>query len=153
MELLYSSATSIYNSERRPAGKRYTIAPYLGTTMIRSFIAIDLPNETRRALASVQEQLKRSQARVRWVNPHSIHLTLKFLGNITPAQIGDIATAVDQGVRHESVLTLCTGGLGAFPSQRNPRVIWVGPARRQPGTVGFCTGTTWVQASSHPWPG
>ena len=150
--------------------------------MIRSFIAIDLPNETRRALASVQEQLKRSQARVRWVNPHSIHLTLKFLGNITPAQIGDIATAVDQGVRHESVLTLCTGGLGAFPSQRTPpppppppmslvlcetdRLLVMDgpfkdatadivrqPARRQPGTVGFCTGTTWVQASSHPWPG
>ena len=94
--------------------------------MIRSFIAIDLPNETRQSLASVQEELKRSQARVRWVNPHSIHLTLKFLGNIAHAQIDDIATAVAQGVRNESVLTLCAGGLGAFPSQRNPRVIWVG---------------------------
>ena len=82
--------------------------------MIRSFIAIDLPNETRQALASVQEQLKRSQARVRWANPHSIHLTLKFLGNIAHAQIDDIKTAVAYGVRNESVLTLCAGGLGAF---------------------------------------
>jgi 2'-5' RNA ligase len=94
--------------------------------MIRSFIAIDLPEETRKALAAVQEQLKQSRARVRWVRTNSIHLTLRFLGNIHPAQVEDIALAVAQEVRDEPPITLGAAGLGAFPSRKKPRVIWIG---------------------------
>lgn len=94
--------------------------------MIRSFIAIDLPEETRKALAAVQEQLKQSRARVRWVRTNSIHLTLRFLGNIHPAQVEDIALAVAQEVRDQPPITLGAAGLGAFPSRRKPRVIWIG---------------------------
>ena len=96
--------------------------------MIRSFIAIDLPDATRQGLDGVQEQLKQSRARVRWVRAKSIHLTLKFLGNIHPDQVDDIAAATAQVVQNEPPLTLRAAGLGAFPSQRNPRVIWVGVA-------------------------
>jgi len=94
--------------------------------MIRSFIAIDLPEETLQKLAAIQEQLKQSRAGVRWVKPGSIHLTLKFLGNIHPTQVDDIAAAAAQVVEADSPLTLCSAGLGAFPSQHKPRVIWVG---------------------------
>jgi len=94
--------------------------------MIRSFIAIDLPEETRKALAAVQEQLKQSRARVRWVRTNSIHLTLKFLGNIHLAQVEDIALAVAEEVRDQPPITLGAAGLGAFPSRRKPRVIWIG---------------------------
>jgi 2'-5' RNA ligase len=94
--------------------------------MIRSFIAIDLPEETRKALAAVQEQLKQSRARVRWVRVNGIHLTLKFLGNIHPDQVENIALAVAEEVRDEPPITLGATGLGAFPSRRKPRVIWIG---------------------------
>jgi len=94
--------------------------------MIRSFIAIDLPQKTRENLAAIQDQLRQSQAGVRWVKPGSIHLTLKFLGNILPEQVDAIAAAVAQLVRDEPPITLCAAGLGAFPSPRKPRVIWVG---------------------------
>ena len=94
--------------------------------MIRSFIAIDLPEATRHGLAAVQDYLKQSGAGVRWVKPSSIHLTLKFLGNILPAQVDDIAAATEQLVGDEPPLTLCAAGLGCFPSPRKPRVIWVG---------------------------
>lgn len=94
--------------------------------MIRSFIAIELPEETRQKLAAIQEQLRQSRAGVRWVRPTSIHLTLKFLGNIHPTQVDDIAAAAAQVIGEDSPLTLCAAGLGAFPSQRKPRVIWVG---------------------------
>lgn len=94
--------------------------------MIRSFIAIDLTEETRKALRAVQEHLEQSRAGVRWVKPSSIHLTLKFLGNIHPEQVDDIAATVAEVVRSEPVLTLRAAGLGGFPSQRKPRVIWVG---------------------------
>jgi 2'-5' RNA ligase len=94
--------------------------------MIRAFIAIELPEETRQRLAAMQEQLKQVRTGVRWVNPGSIHLTLKFLGNIHPAQVEDIALAVAQEVRDQPPITLGAAGLGAFPSRRKPRVIWIG---------------------------
>ena len=94
--------------------------------MIRSFIAIDLPDATRQGLAAVQEQLRQSRAGVRWVKPGSIHLTLKFLGNIQAAQMEDIALAVAQEIRDHPPITLRATGLGAFPSRRKPRVIWIG---------------------------
>jgi 2'-5' RNA ligase len=62
---------------------------------------------------------------VRWVRANSIHLTLKFLGDIHPDQVDDIAAVTAQVVRSEPLLTLRAAGLGAFPNQRNPRVIWV----------------------------
>ena len=94
--------------------------------MIRSFIAIDIPQQNRDLLSEIQAQLKQSRAGVRWVRPGSIHLTMKFLGNVHPAQIDDIAEVAAQVVQAELVLTLVLAGLGSFPSQRNPRVIWVG---------------------------
>jgi 2'-5' RNA ligase len=94
--------------------------------MIRSFIAIDLPDATRQGLAAVQEHLKQSGAGVRWVKPSSIHLTLKFLGNIQAAQVEDIALAVAQEIRDQPPITLGAAGLGAFPSRRKPRVLWIG---------------------------
>jgi RNA 2',3'-cyclic 3'-phosphodiesterase len=94
--------------------------------MIRSFIAIDLPQETREKLAAIQEQLKQSRAGVRWVKPSSIHLTLKFLGDILTGQVDDIAAAAAQLLREAPPLTLCAAGLGTFPGPRKPRVIWVG---------------------------
>ena len=94
--------------------------------MIRSFLAIDLPEATRQALGTVQKHLKQSATGVRWVKPSSIHLTLKFLGNIHPAQVEDIARAVAQEIRDHPPITLRAAGLGAFPSLRKPRVIWIG---------------------------
>jgi 2'-5' RNA ligase len=94
--------------------------------MIRSFIAIDLPEKTRQQLGLIQEQLKQSKAGVRWVKPSSVHLTLKFLGNIRSTEVEDIARAVAHEVRDEPPITLGAASLGAFPSQRKPRVIWIG---------------------------
>ena len=82
--------------------------------MIRSFIAIELPEETRQKLAAIQEQLKESRAGVRWVKPASIHLTLKFLGNILPEQVEGIAEAAAKLVQDEPPIVLWAGGLGGF---------------------------------------
>jgi 2'-5' RNA ligase len=94
--------------------------------MIRSFIAIDFPDETRKALEDIQKELQQCGAGVRWVKPSSIHLTLKFLGNIHPTQVEDIALAVAQEIRDHPPITLRAAGLGAFPNLRKPRVIWIG---------------------------
>ncbi|MBW1981219.1 MAG: RNA 2',3'-cyclic phosphodiesterase [Deltaproteobacteria bacterium] len=94
--------------------------------MIRTFIAIRIPEQTREAIAAVQQALRAHGARVRWVKPHSIHLTLKFLGNIQPEQVDDIAAAINQATSGEAVFTLRATTLGGFPNLRKPRVIWLG---------------------------
>lgn len=94
--------------------------------MIRSFIAIDLSEEIRKGLEDIQRELKQCGAGVRWVKPGSIHLTLKFLGNIQAAQVEKIARAVAQKIRDHPPITLHPSGLGAFPSLRKPRVLWIG---------------------------
>jgi 2'-5' RNA ligase len=94
--------------------------------MIRSFIAIELSDEVRGALSRIQEQLKESVGGVRWVQPASIHLTLKFLGDIRPEQVQPIAAAAAGVVEGEPPFSLGLSGLGAFPGTRKPRVIWVG---------------------------
>jgi 2'-5' RNA ligase len=94
--------------------------------MLRSFIAIELPDDIRQALGRVQGQLKRDLVGVRWVQPASIHLTLKFLGDIRPEQVQPIAAAAAGAVEGEPPFSLGLSGLGAFPGPRKPRVIWVG---------------------------
>ncbi|MGH7228178.1 MAG: RNA 2',3'-cyclic phosphodiesterase, partial [Nitrospiraceae bacterium] len=64
--------------------------------------------------------------RVQWVRPGSIHLTLKFLGDIDEARVEDIQAALLSAVRMQSRLAVEVGGLGVFPDLRAPRVLWIG---------------------------
>ena len=63
---------------------------------------------------------------MRWVQPENIHLTLKFLGNVAPADIDGIAGAMAETVRFTPVIHLGAKGLGVFPGINRPRVLWVG---------------------------
>ncbi|MBI4497573.1 MAG: RNA 2',3'-cyclic phosphodiesterase [Chloroflexi bacterium] len=95
---------------------------------IRSFIAIELPDEARELLAAVQEALRRGPggAWVRWVEPQGIHLTLKFLGNVPSHQIAAVAAAAEQAAAGLPPFLLATGELEVFPRPAAPRVIWLG---------------------------
>jgi 2'-5' RNA ligase len=94
---------------------------------IRSFIAIELPEEAKEGLAKLKKELERDEHKfVKWVNPRGIHLTLKFLGNIPSRQVAEITKAIEGAVQGISPFHLEIGGLGAFPSLRQARVLWVG---------------------------
>ena len=94
---------------------------------VRSFIAIELPDELRQALTRLQEQLKSGkQTSVKWVDPGSIHLTLKFLGNIGTDMVGKVTAALEEAVRGIPPFRLEAKGLGAFPSLKRVQVVWVG---------------------------
>lgn len=94
---------------------------------IRSFIAIELSDELKRALTRLQGQLKAgSRARVKWVDPNSIHLTLKFLGNISTEMTGKITRAMEEAAEGIPPFHLEAKGLGVFPSIKRVQVIWVG---------------------------
>jgi len=94
---------------------------------VRSFIAIELPDEVRAGLVQLQAQLKTGkQPPVKWVDPYSIHLTLKFLGNVAVDKISEITRAIEVATRGVSPLHLEVKGLGAFPNLRRVQVVWVG---------------------------
>jgi 2'-5' RNA ligase len=94
---------------------------------IRSFIAIELPEELQRSISRLQDQLKiKSRAPAKWVETGNIHLTLKFLGNINAAIIGDITRALEEAARGIPTIHLNVESLGAFPNNNRTQVIWVG---------------------------
>jgi 2'-5' RNA ligase len=94
----------------------------------RAFIAVELPEGMRHALACLQEKLKRAcgYCPARWVAPESIHLTLNFLGDVPVAKLDDIKSAIAQVASGAGAFELTLGGLGAFPNLERPHVIWVG---------------------------
>ena len=94
---------------------------------IRAFIAIELPAELRQQLARLQARLKAdSQPIIRWVNPDSIHLTLKFLGNIPISDIDLITQAMANVAKGITPFYLETKALGAFPDLKRVQVVWLG---------------------------
>ena len=94
--------------------------------MIRSFLAIELPKPILRKIEEVQGDLRLTHADVRWVSPEKIHLTLKFFGNIEESRIDSIFKSIEEPVRSTPPCSLKVRGVGAFPSMKSPRVIWLG---------------------------
>ncbi len=94
---------------------------------VRSFIAIELPDELKLGLTQLEAQLKMSkQPWVKWVDPYSIHLTLKFLGSIAVDRISEITRAMDEAIQGISPFHLEVKDLGVFPNLRRVQVAWVG---------------------------
>ncbi|MBI4286650.1 MAG: RNA 2',3'-cyclic phosphodiesterase [Chloroflexi bacterium] len=94
---------------------------------VRSFIAVELPEEVRAKLATLQARLKLGeQFGVKWVAPAGIHLTLKFLGNVEAERISEIAGAMTEAARGIPPFHLEIKGLGAFPSLKRVQVVWAG---------------------------
>jgi 2'-5' RNA ligase len=93
---------------------------------MRAFIAIPLPAACRLMLDEMQKGIRRFGAEVGWVAIPSIHLTLKFLGEVDPAIIAKMAEALQSTAGSERSFDLRLRGLGCFPNLKNPRVIWCG---------------------------
>ena len=103
--------------------------------MIRVFLAVELSQELRAELAIVQQELKRSiepelkrGTRISWAQPASIHLTLKFLGDMDEQVIDPLLVAVEEAIGSRLAVTVPLERLGVFPRPQSPRVLWVGPS-------------------------
>jgi 2'-5' RNA ligase len=93
---------------------------------LRCFIAVELPEEVKAALSRLQGQLKPGQFPVKWVNPYSIHLTLKFLGNVDAGMTSQLTGAIAEAAQGVSPFNLEIRELGVFPNLRRVQVVWVG---------------------------
>ncbi len=95
---------------------------------IRAFVAVELDRAIQAALGQIQAPLKSSGAGhiARWVSPRSIHLTLKFLGNVPVNRVERISQAIHRACEGFAPFSIFLTGMGCFPHERRPRVIWVG---------------------------
>ena len=94
---------------------------------VRSFIAIELPEGVKTGLTRLQNQLKAANhSPVKWINPGSIHLTLKFLGDVPVDKINSITRALETATREIPPFQLEVKDLGVFPNLNKVRVVWVG---------------------------
>jgi 2'-5' RNA ligase len=93
---------------------------------MRAFIAIELPESLRAALGQAQQAFRSACPEARWTRPDSIHLTLKFLGEISDAQVKQAMEGLAR-VSFEP-FSVEIKGFGFFPQKRRPHVFWAGVA-------------------------
>lgn len=93
---------------------------------MRTFIAIELSEEIKNTLAQIQSHLKYAGADVKWVTPGNIHLTLKFLGEVSEEKLQQVKSALEIIGKETVPFEISLKDIGAFPKIEYPRVIWVG---------------------------
>ncbi len=92
---------------------------------MRLFVALELSDAVRDAIRDLNGRLQRARADVRWVHPEGMHLTLKFIGEVSEETLGPIKQALSSA-RSAKPVEMNFRGLGYFPNERRPRVLWAG---------------------------
>ena len=106
--------------------------------VIRAFIAIELDNTVKTDLEKIQRRLRAEpiSGLVRWVASDSMHLTLKFLGDIDPERVPHVLTAIRTACCDIAPFEMAVRGAGCFPNYQRPNVIWAGLVGQvQPATL------------------
>ena len=97
-------------------------------SVVRAFIALDLPDSLDGPLTQVSNNLKGKLEgkQIRWVDVPNIHLTMKFLGDVSIKNISMINEIIQSEAASHKQFEISLGGFGIFPNFTRPRVIWVG---------------------------
>lgn len=93
---------------------------------MRLFIAIELSDEVRAALAEVQASLGKWSQMVRWIDAAQLHMTLKFLGETPQSNVRAIHQALASAAAAVSPFELALADCGCFPPRGPTRIVWVG---------------------------
>ena len=102
---------------------------------IRCFIAIVLDGHTKRQLCRVQNAIRSSGIDAKWPSAQNLHLTLKFLGNISEHTLPCIKAVLSEAIADKAHFNITFNRLGVFPNARHPKVIWIGPDKTNPELV------------------
>ena len=92
---------------------------------MRLFIAIAIPEEIRAAFAALLQEFRAIAPQSKWVRAENLHLTLKFLSETPTEKLGALQTALTS-VHSQLPVRLDFRGLGFFPNEKRPRVLWAG---------------------------
>jgi 2'-5' RNA ligase len=92
---------------------------------MRLFVALEIPSAVRENLSELLKSLRSMSPQIRWARPENLHVTLKFIGEVSEARLAGIRGAL-VGVGSHQPVTLEFRGLGFFPNEKHPRVFWAG---------------------------
>src|SRR5258708_37154170 len=92
---------------------------------MRLFVALEIPSAVRENLGTLLKSLRAVSPQTRWVRPETLHMPLKFIGEGEAPKLAAIRTAL-AGVRSEQPAAVNFHGLGFFPDDKRPRVLWAG---------------------------
>ncbi len=92
----------------------------------RTFVAIKVPDDRAEKLQRLQTLIAPTLTGARWVEPDKFHVTLAFLGDVPDEDLNPICIAVAEAVKDFRPIDLAILGLGVFPDQERPRVVWAG---------------------------
>jgi len=98
----------------------------------RAFVAIELDAPLRKAIGDLQDGLRPRLGGIRLVRPEGIHLTLRFLGDTSPAQVETLRPRLAEAAALCPPAEARVAGLGTFPERGSPRVLWLGLEAPQP---------------------
>ncbi len=96
-------------------------------SLLRAFIAIELSSHVCEAIQKQTSRLRQSLGNdvIRWVPTQNMHLTLKFLGDISSSHLDFLKQMLTREADSCPPFDMRLGGVGCFPNQRNPRVLWI----------------------------
>ena len=93
---------------------------------LRTFIAVELGGNVKAKASQLIKQLQATPAEASWVAPENMHLTLKFLGEITEAETVEVCRAVQAAAARIEPFEIVFRGAGAFPDLSSPKTLWIG---------------------------
>lgn len=93
---------------------------------MRLFIAVAADEKIKAAAVSAVARLRRAADGYRWVDPRDMHVTLRFLGEVADEKLPEIEALMRRAAASAAPFELAYGGVGAFDSLEDPRVVWIG---------------------------
>ncbi len=95
--------------------------------LLRAFIAVEIPHEIQQAIYKATSSFRQAaEPLIRWVPPENMHLTLKFLGDVSPSNVDMLTQMLRLEADSSHCFEIRVGGIGSFPNPRRPRVIYIG---------------------------
>lgn len=105
---------------------------------MRAFIAIGLPEGLQKKLSDFIDILKNPQDKISWVSTKNIHLTLKFLGDVSADDVESVKNIIQDVAKNYAAFEVVVKGTGVFPSPRRPRVVWIGVGDEKKNIKNIC---------------
>ncbi len=93
---------------------------------MRTFIAVGISSEVREKIAQIQAEFRKGDPDVKWVEPENLHITLRFLGEVSEDKLSGVIEKIRLATAGISNFRAHIFGLGGFPNLKSPRVVWVG---------------------------
>src|SRR5262249_36869606 len=120
---------TLFHLNIRSAGAQAdkSICPTVGAMpRTRTFIAVEVNEDIRSRLVSLQETLGRVAGDVEWVEAENLHVTLLFFGEVDDREVVEVCRIAKEGVAGRAPFTMSVESVNCFGNPKRPRTLWVG---------------------------